>query len=135
MDIELQGTQPYRPAQRGEFGMYLDGAWYKLKVREDKRPQDAVDGLDVALLQDTILAPILRVIDPRSDPRITYLGGARGLTELAERADETHGVAFALYPCTLEELFAVADEDRLMPPKSTWFEPKPKSGLAIHRIS
>ena len=134
MDVELKGAEPYRPAKRGELALYLEGLWYKLTVRETTRPQDAVDGLDVALLHSAILAPILHVEDPRSDPRITYIGGARGLAELAERADQTHGAAFALYPCSLAELFAVADEDRLMPPKSTWFEPKPKSGLAIHRM-
>jgi len=135
VDIEAQGDQPYRPSQRGELSMYLEGTWYKLKVREATRPTDAVDGLDVALLHDGILAPLLQVLDPRSDARISYVGGARGLTELAERADESSGVAFALYPCSLAELFAVANEDRLMPPKSTWFEPKPRSGLAIHRIA
>ena len=134
MDIEVWGTEPFRPTRRGELGMYLDGTWYQLRVREASRPQDVVDGLDVALLQSTVLAPILHIEDPRSDPRITYLSGIRGLAELASLADETGGVAFALYPCSLDELFAVADEGRLMPPKSTWFEPKPRSGLAIHRI-
>ena len=134
MDVEAQVSQPYRPLKRGELSMYLDGLWYKLTMREDLRPVDVVDGLDVALLHSLVLAPILKVEDPRSDPRITYIGGARGLTELVRRVDESGGVAFALYPCSLEELFAVANEDRLMPPKSTWFEPKPKSGLVIHRI-
>jgi uncharacterized protein (DUF1015 family) len=134
MDLEAQGSEPYRPSKRGELSMYLAGTWYKLQIREAGRPKDAVHGLDVALLHSAILAPILHIEDPRSDSRISYVGGARGLAELAERADETGGVAFALYPCSLAELFAVADEDRLMPPKSTWFEPKPRSGLAIHRI-
>ena len=135
VDVENKGAQPYRPSKRGELALYLDNTWYKLTLREASRPQDAVDGLDVALLHDSILAPILQIEDPRSDPRITYIGGARGLAELAERANQTQGAAFALYPCSLEELFAVANEDRLMPPKSTWFEPKPCSGLAIHKIS
>ncbi|MDR1087704.1 MAG: DUF1015 family protein [Coriobacteriales bacterium] len=135
MDVEEKGSEPYRPVKRGEFGMYLGGTWYRLRLREHERPADVVDGLDVALLHSTILAPLLKIRDPRSDPRIAYVGGARGLAELARRADATGGVAFALYPCSLAELFAVADEDRLMPPKSTWFEPKPRSGLAIHRIA
>lgn len=134
VDVEQRGPEPYRPTRRGEFGMYVQGSWYRLSAREQERPDDVVDGLDVALLHDTILAPILKVTDPRSDPRICYVGGIRGLTELAERVDTSGGVAFALYPCSLQELFAVADEGRLMPPKSTWFEPKPRSGLAIHRI-
>jgi len=134
VDVELQGAQPYPPSKRGELVMYLEGLWYRLNLREAERPQDVVDGLDVALLHSSILAPILCVEDPRSDPRITYIGGARGLSELAKRADNTHGVAFALYPCSFSELFAVANEDRLMPPKSTWFELKPRSGLAIPRI-
>lgn len=134
MDVELSTEEPCRPTNRGEFGMYLAGNWYKLTLTEDERPTDAVESLDVAVLHDAILAPLLGIEDPRSNPRITYVGGIRGLKELAERADKTAGVAFALYPCSLDELFAVADADRLMPPKSTWFEPKPRSGLAIHKI-
>lgn len=132
--VEASGAVPYRPAHKGEIAMYLAGVWYRLSLNESQRPQDAVESLDVALLHKLILAPILKIVDPRSDPRISYVGGARGLTFLAEQVDKTGGVAFALYPCSLEELFAVANEDRLMPPKSTWFEPKPKSGLAIHRF-
>jgi uncharacterized protein (DUF1015 family) len=134
VEVEPQGAEPYRPAKRGEMGMYLDGQWYKLSILPSSRPDDLVEGLDVALLHSLILSPILHIEDPRSDPRISYVGGPRGLTELAEKAAKTGGAAFALYPCSIEELFAVADENRLMPPKSTWFDPKPKSGLAIHRI-
>ena len=134
MDVVQQGPEPYRPIKRGEYGMYLDGSWYQLTLHEALRPKDAVDGLDVAVLHDSVLEPFLGIENPRTSPRIAYVGGSRGLEELARRAHETGGVAFALYPCSLAELFAVADEDRLMPPKSTWFEFKPRSGLAIHRI-
>ncbi|HBT96066.1 MAG TPA: DUF1015 domain-containing protein, partial [Coriobacteriia bacterium] len=135
----------HRPSRRGELSMYLDGFWYKLTVDESRRPADVVGGLDVSVLQDLVLAPILGVDDPRSSKRIAYVGGVRGLEELKSRADHARpsdhkdietggGVAFALYPCTLDELFAVADDGQLMPPKSTWFEPKPRSGLFIHEI-
>ncbi len=133
-EVRLMGLSPYRPLQRGEMGMYLDGAWYCLRLDEALRPEDAVESLDVALLHSLILDPLFGITEPRSDPRITYVGGARGLEELAQRADKAGGAAFALYPCSLPELFAVADADRLMPPKSTWFEPKPRSGLALHRL-
>lgn len=134
MAIKKKGSKPYKPAQRGEFGMYVDHNWYKLTLRKEQRPEDLVDRLDVSVLHNTLLEPLFQITDPRSNPRISYVGGARGLAELAERADKTDGVAFALYPCSLAELFTVAQADRLMPPKSTWFEPKPRSGLAIHRI-
>lgn len=132
--VEAMGVTPYKPAKRGEFGMYAAGEWYKLTLDESTRPSDVVTGLDVAVLHDSILQPVLGIDDPRSNPRIAYVGGIRGLDELAQRADKTGGIAFALYPCSLDELFAVADADLLMPPKSTWFEPKPRSGLAVHRI-
>ena len=135
MDTELVGPNPYKPTKRGEYGMFVQGNWYALTLCPEDRPDDTVEGLDVALLHSLILAPILGIEDPRTNPRISYVGGIRGLDELAKRASATGGAAFALYPCSLEELFAVADEDRLMPPKSTWFEPKPRSGLAIHRIN
>lgn len=135
LERELVGSEPYKPEARGEYSMYLAGEWHKLRLPEGSRPADPVEGLDVALLHSMVLKPLLAIDDPRSNPRISYVGGIRGLQELAERADKTGGVAFALYPCSLEELFAVADADRLMPPKSTWFEPKPRSGLAIHRIT
>jgi uncharacterized protein (DUF1015 family) len=128
------GNQPYQPKQRGEIGLYLDGTWYKLVIADDQRPADVVESMDIAILHSNLLAPILKIDDPRSDPHISYVGGARGLKELQERADKTGGCAFSLYPCSLDELFAVADAERLMPPKSTWFEPKPRSGLFIHKL-
>jgi uncharacterized protein (DUF1015 family) len=129
------GGQARQPSKRGEFTAYLDGCWYLLTVDEGLRSADPVHGLDVSLLHDCLLAPILGIDDPRSSKRIAYVGGVRGLDELQGRADGTGGVAFALYPCTMDELFAVADAGELMPPKSTWFEPKPRSGLLIHRIA
>jgi uncharacterized protein (DUF1015 family) len=146
-DIEGEQTEPCRPRRKGEFALYLGGLWYRLSVHEDLRPSDPVDGLDVSLLQDYLLAPILGIGDPRSDRRIAYVGGVRGLEELKRRVDAVDAattapattpagpcVAFALYPSSLDELFAVADAGRLMPPKSTWFEPKPRSGLFVHKI-
>ena len=121
--------------------MYLDREWYRLSVHEELRPSDPIDGLDVSLLHDLLLRPVLGIDDPRTCDRISFVSGASGSEKLKTLADAFRGgptslggVSFALYPCTLDELFAVADEGRLMPPKSTWFEPKPRSGLFIHRI-
>lgn len=124
------------PSQKGEIKMYMDHTWYDLKVKPEifkKREGDVVDRLDVALLQDEVLTPILGIKDPRTDERIAFVGGIRGLGELVKLVDQAPGsVAFAMYPTQIEELLAVADASRLMPPKSTWFEPKLRSGLFIH---
>jgi uncharacterized protein (DUF1015 family) len=135
LELELP-LEPHhaRPTARGEFAMRLDGAWYRLTIHEGLRSDDPVAGLDVSLLQEYLLGPVLGIDDPRSSKRIAYVGGVRGLDELERRTAEG-GVAFALFPCSLDELFAVADTGRLMPPKSTWFEPKPRSGLFIHEIT
>ena len=95
---------------------------------------DAVDGLDVSVLQNHLLGPVLGIGDPRTDSRIGFVGGIRGLSELERRADTDMKVAFSMYPTSMEELFRVADQGRLMPPKSTWFEPKLRSGLLIHEF-
>jgi uncharacterized protein (DUF1015 family) len=152
----------YKPTQRGQIAMYIAndngendlrdasdkgtnannagdananaGSWYLLSIPEALRSKDPVDGLDVAILHEHLIAPILGITDPKSDSRISYVGGVRGLKFLQERANKQNGVAFALFPVTLEELFAVADANRLMPPKSTWFDPKPLSGLFLHKI-
>ena len=116
------------------MGMYLDGVWYELAFREELCPRHPVDGLDVSVLQNEVLAPILGIDDPKTDRRISFVGGIRGLAELQRRADEKGGVAFAMYPTSMEELLAVADAGLLMPPKSTWFEPKLRSGLFIHAL-
>lgn len=129
---EAQAGEPYRPTEKGTFGMYLDGTWYKLTIRPAYVSPDVVDGLDVSLLQNHLLGPILGISDPKTDKRIDFVGGIRGLGELEKRCQEDCKCAFSMYPTSISELFAVADAGRLMPPKSTWFEPKLRSGLFIH---
>lgn len=122
------------PDKKGTFGMYLGGKWYKLTAHKDIMSDDPVDGLDVAVLQDNLLEPVLGIGDPKTDKRIDFVGGIRGLSELEKRCREDCVVAFSMYATSIAELFAVADAGKLMPPKSTWFEPKLRSGLFIHRI-
>lgn len=122
------------PDKKGTFGMYLGEKWYKLTAHKDIMSDDSVDGLDVAVLQDNLLAPVLGIGDPKTDKRIDFVGGIRGLSELEKRCREDCVVAFSMYATSIAELFAVADAGKLMPPKSTWFEPKLRSGLFIHRI-
>ncbi len=122
------------PAYKAEFGMYLDEKWYKLKAKNDILSDDPVDGLDVAILQNNLLEPVLGIHDPKTDKRIDFVGGIRGLLELEKRCHTDCVLAFSMYPTSIAELFAVADAGRLMPPKSTWFEPKLRSGLFIHKI-
>jgi len=122
------------PDKKGTFGMYLGEKWYKLTAHKDIMSDDPVDGLDVAVLQDNLLAPVLGIGDPKTDKRIDFVGGIRGLSELEKRCREDCVVAFSMYATSIAELFAVADAGKLMPPKSTWFEPKLRSGLFIHRI-
>ena len=122
------------PAHKGEIGMYLEGQWYLLRIRPEMMSEDPVEGLDVSLLQDRILGPFLGIGDPKTDSRIEFVGGIRGTKELQDKADAMHGVSFLMYPTSIGELFDVADAGRLMPPKSTWFEPKLLSGLFIHLI-
>ena len=134
-ELEEIGKEPYAPVQKGTFGMYLDGTWYALKILPQYRSADPVKGLDVSILQDHLLAPVLGIDDPRTDKRIVFIGGIRGLKELERRVSEDMEVAFSMYPTSIEELLSVADAGLLMPPKSTWFEPKLRSGLFIHRLS
>ena len=134
-ELEEIGKEPYAPVQKGTFGMYLDGTWYALKILPQYRSADPVKGLDVSILQDHLLAPVLGIDDPRTDKRIDFIGGIRGLKELERRVSEDMEVAFSMYPTSIEELLSVADAGLLMPPKSTWFEPKLRSGLFIHRLS
>ena len=115
--------------------MYLEGTWYRLRIREEYTSKDPVEGLDVSILQNHLLGPILGIEDPKTDERIDFVGGIRGLGELERRADSDCKVAFSMYPTSISELFDVADAHRLMPPKSTWFEPKLRSGLFIHQLS
>lgn len=133
--VEKLGEQQTAPSAKGEITMYLEGSWYRLRASDQMRSiTDAVDSLDVSLLQDFLLGPVLGIQDPRTDERIDFVGGIRGLEELKRRADSDMKVAFAMYPTSIAELFAVADAGLLMPPKSTWFEPKLRSGLFIHKI-
>lgn len=123
------------PGRKGEFGMYLEDCWYRLTAKESILSPDAVEGLDVSILQHYLLEPILGIGDPRTDKRIDFVGGIRGLDELEKRVHSDMEVAFSMYPTAISELFAVADSNRLMPPKSTWFEPKLRSGLFLHSLS
>lgn len=122
-----------KPAKKGQVGMYLDGRWYCLNWR-GVFSEDPVDSLDVSILQKEVLEPILGIADPKVDSRIDFVGGIRGLQELERRVQTDCAVAFAMYPTDIHELFRVADAGLLMPPKSTWFEPKLRSGLFIHSI-
>lgn len=133
--VEKADTTPYSPVKKGEFGMYLGKTWYKVTAKEDILSDDAVEGLDVSLLQTYVLDGLFGIKDPKTDQRIEFVGGIRGLAELEKRVDEGAACAFSMYPTSIGELFAVADEGRLMPPKSTWFEPKLRSGLFIHDIT
>jgi len=133
-DVTLEEAIPYQPEKKGDFGMYLNGNWFSLSIHEELRSDDAVEGLDVSLLQNYILGPILQIEDPRIDKRIDFVGGIRGLGELEKRCESDMQVAFSMYPTSIGELFGVADAGLLMPPKSTWFEPKLRSGIFIHKI-
>ena len=124
----------YQPQEKGFFGMYYGDTWYELKLHSELRTDDPVKGLDVSLLQDYILQPILGIEDPRTDKRIDFVGGIRGLGELERRVHTDMEIAFSMYPTSISELFDVADAGLLMPPKSTWFEPKLRSGIFIHEI-
>lgn len=129
------GEKAQPPQRKGQFTMYLEGQWYLLEASEGMLAEpDAVKSLDVSLLQEYLLEPVLGIHDPRTDDRIDFVGGIRGLEELERRTQTDMKVAFAMYPTSIAELFAVADAGLLMPPKSTWFEPKLRSGLFIHEI-
>lgn len=133
-EMTEMGEEAYRPLHRGEMGMYIADTWYKLLVKEAERPKDPVEGLDVSVLQAKVLDAILGITDPKTDTRIDFVGGIRGLAELERRVKTDCVLAFAMYPTSIKELFDVADAGMLMPPKSTWFEPKLRSGLFIHSI-
>ncbi len=127
-------AEPFHPRKKGEIGLLLDGCWYGFSVREEYRSDDPVENLDVAFLQREILSPVFGITDPTTDPMIDFVGGIRGLSELERRCRTDAKAAFCMYPTDIRELFSVADAGRLMPPKSTWFEPKLLSGLFIHLI-
>jgi uncharacterized protein (DUF1015 family) len=131
-----ENSTPISPAKKQEFSMYLDGCWYRFTMPEKaSHSTDIIESLDVAILQNEILAPVLAIQDPKTDKRIDFVGGVRGLEELERRVNSGEmTVAFAMYPTSMEELMAVADANQIMPPKSTWFEPKLRSGLLIHQF-
>ncbi len=124
-----------KPKKQYDFGMYLNKKWYMLTAKEKIRSNDAIKGLDVSILQDNVLEDVLGIGDIRTDKRIDFVGGIRGLAELERRVDSGEmKVAFAMYPTSIEQLMTIADEGKIMPPKSTWFEPKLRSGLFIHSL-
>lgn len=134
--VEEAEISPYAPQERHTFGMYLDNKWYKVTAKpEFINENDPVLCLDVSILQNNLITPILNITDPRTDKRIDFVGGIRGLGELERRCAEGMKLAFAMYPTSLNELMDIADAGQVMPPKSTWFEPKLLSGLFIHKLS
>lgn len=132
--IEKQDNQ-VMPERKGTFGMYLSGNWYLLTAADSLKSDDPVAGLDVSILQDYLLKPVLNIQDPRTDKRIDFVGGIRGLNELERRVAGDMTVAFSMYATSITELLSVADAGLLMPPKSTWFEPKLRSGLFLHKLT
>jgi len=125
----------FSPQQLHQFGLYLEGSWYRLESREKSFPQDPIGVLDVSILQENILSPLLSIMDPRTDKRVDFVGGIRGLGELEKRVDSGQmKAAFSLYPVSMDQLFNIADSGEIMPPKSTWFEPKLRDGLLTHLI-
>ncbi len=133
-ETEKAGDTPCRPAKKGEMGMYLKDTWYRLTVRTEMLTGDPVKDLDVSVLQNELFTPVLGILDPKNDGRIDFVGGIRGLHELEQRVKTDCKAAFAMYPTDIHELFAVSDAGKLMPPKSTWFEPKLRSGIFIHSL-
>ncbi|MBO5237516.1 MAG: DUF1015 domain-containing protein [Lachnospiraceae bacterium] len=132
-DVEQQ-SEPVNPEKKATFGMYLNRKWYLLKAHPDVCGEDPVEGLDVSILQKQVFEKLLNITDPRTDNRIDFVGGIRGLQELERRANEDMCLAFSMYPTSIMELFEVSDAGLLMPPKSTWFEPKLRSGIFIHQL-
>ena len=132
--VSYLGKTPFAPEEKGTFGMYLSDGWYKLTVDKNLLVEDPVEGLDVSILQNNLLEPVLQIAEPRTDHRIDFVGGIRGLSELEKRVAKDCTVAFSMYATSIQELLDVADAGLLMPPKSTWFEPKLRSGLFIHQL-
>ena len=133
--IAYEGEGPYRPEMKHTFGMYLDGRWYKLEAKKHiVFDEDPLKRLDCKILQDHLLHPVLGIEDPRVDKRIDFVGGIRGLKELERRVEKDMKVAFSMYPTTIMDLISISDAGMVMPPKSTWFEPKLRSGLFLHDL-
>jgi len=132
---ENMAEGPFKPTEKHTFGMYLEGKWYKLTAKTGTYDtKDPVDRLDVSIMQNNLLNPILGIQDPRTDKRIDFVGGIRGLGELEKRVNAGMKVAFSMCPTTIDDLMSIADAGKVMPPKSTWFEPKLRSGLFIHEL-
>ena len=128
--------EPVKPKRKHTFGMYMNNTWYELEAREDTfNENDPMERLDVSILQNNLLAPILGIDDPTKSDRIEFIGGIRGLKELEKRANKDMKVSFSMYATTTDDIMSIADGGMIMPPKSTWFEPKPRSGLFIHKLS
>ena len=128
-------AKAFSPAKLHQFGMYLDGKWYALTAKEGSYTNDPIGVLDVTILSEKLLDPILGIRDQRTDKRIDFVGGIRGLGELEKRVNSGEmAVAFSLHPVTIQQLFDIADSGNVMPPKSTWFEPKLRDGLLTHLI-
>ncbi|MBU1222013.1 DUF1015 family protein [Myxococcota bacterium] len=133
--FDVTQTDDPKPSSRHNFRMFLDGKWYSLTAKPGIFPEnDPVKSLDVSILQDNVLAPLLGIENPRTDKRIDFVGGMRGLKELERRVANGMKIAFALYPTSMEELMSIADSGKIMPPKSTWFEPKLRSGIVIRSL-
>lgn len=132
LEVSEEEVKPSRP---GEFGIYTDGKWYRLRLEKHSNGDDPIASLDITALQEKILAPVLNITDQRTDPRIDFVGGIRGMGELVKLVNEGSAVAaISIYPVSMDQLFAVADSGNVMPPKSTWFEPKLRDGLLTHLI-
>jgi uncharacterized protein (DUF1015 family) len=133
--LNSEGTNAFKPANLHEIGLYLDHTWYKLIAKTGTYTTDPIGVLDVTILQDNILSELLNINDPRTDTRVDFVGGIRGLSELEKRVDSGGmAAAFSIYPVTMDQLFDIADSGKVMPPKSTWFEPKLRDGLLTHLI-
>lgn len=134
--VSKVGKEIFKPSRLHEFGLYLSGCWYSLRAREGTyNDHDPIGRLDVTILSEQVLVPLLNITDLRKSKRIDFVGGIRGLEELERRVDSGEmKVAFALYPVSMEQLMEIADTDNIMPPKTTWFEPKLRSGLILHKL-
>jgi len=133
--VSLPSDEPYKPYHAHDFGMYLDGRWYELEAKPGTYSNDPIGVLDVTILQQNILDKLLGIKDPRVDKRIDFVGGIRGMEALQKKVDSKEAaVAFSLYPVTIKQLFDIADSGNVMPPKSTWFEPKLRDGLVVYMI-
>ena len=130
-----EGNKPVTPKKKHEFGMYMNKQWFILRAKDGSFDENnSIDSLDVSILQNNLLNPILGISDPTKSERIEFIGGIRGLKELENRADTDMKVSFSMYATTIDDIMNVADNDKTMPPKSTWFEPKPRSGIFIHKF-